>query len=514
MTHRCSNLIIALSWALAGVVAQRCSAQDLAFELGREKPGVTDVRSLGLESGARPAVDNAALLNRSFANSSQLHWIYFPSGRWDFTATPVATRTARAVFGNGLHRPSRAMRWRETLGTASRLYWAGGVTTFDGSTSTASTRGASDTIWLSSGAPPAQEKQALWTLEIAESDDPDYKFIPGTYMIMSVDTLNNRWTLDRVCSTGTATGMVGTLKGTLWRDAGFGNTYRGLYFQGRTSFSGDPDEIDRAAIGWHQLHNTGPLNTGKATLENCAFADFDVALLFGAGLDRFGEKATSFASEAVNHADHPSLRKIWVQGCDYAYVVRTQQSVGHNIKDFRSLRCNTCFYLERGGQFSAEDITVSGFVEGEGPTLLRLGKQSGNNCQVRISDFNFDSADATMKVLEMDGTGNTFGNVTFESGSIDKTIDYKVPIFTVKDGWKLVINGFRYLKPGSIKIERGGAGYIPHVVVMNSILSVTNQEDVISRDSSPGANVDFFGNSNYNNSTVYANERYVVPRRR
>jgi hypothetical protein len=180
--------------------------------------------------------------------------------------------------------------------------------------------------------------------------------------------------------------MRALMHATLWRDAGFGNTYKGLYFQGHTSFSDDPDDTNRAAVGWHQLHNTGALNTGKATLENCAFANFDVAMLFGAGLARFGEMASSFPGEAATHADHPALRKVWVQGCDYAYVVRTDQSVGHNIKDLRIVNCNTGIYLERGGQFSAEDVTVSGFVSGTGPTLLRLGLLTGNNCLVRVSD--------------------------------------------------------------------------------------------------------------------------------
>jgi hypothetical protein len=454
-------------------------------------------------------VDNAALLNASFANSAQLYAVYFPGTRWDFTATPVASNTARVFVGNGLHRPSNAMSWGPTLGPASRLYWAGGVTTFNGTTISASTSEASATITLSGGAPAVHTGQLFWTLRIDGTGDPN--FIPGLYTILSVDVTNKRWTLDRACTTAAANGMVGALKPTLWLDAAFGSTYMGFYFQGRTAFSGDPDESERAAVGWHQLHNTGSLNTGKATIENCAFADFDVAMLFGAGLSRFGEKASSFSGDAAAHADHPTVRKVWVQGCDYAYVVRTDQSVGHNIKDFRADSCNTCFYLERGGQFSAEDVTVSGFVSGTGPTLLQLGRLTGNNCQVRVSDFNFDAADVNLKVLEMDGTGNTYGTVIFESGIIDTTIDYNVPIFTVKDGWKLVINGFRYLKPGAIKLEAGASGYKPHVVVMNAILSVTDQRDVIDGTLAPGAKVDFLGNSNFNNSTVYATEQYTVP---
>ncbi|MGD9634914.1 MAG: hypothetical protein AB7G28_17000, partial [Pirellulales bacterium] len=69
--------------------------------------GVSVDRSLGLTSGTSPTTDNQVLLTNSFANSGQLHSVYFPGKVWGFRAhfrLPCRVSTVSevvAAFGGG-----------------------------------------------------------------------------------------------------------------------------------------------------------------------------------------------------------------------------------------------------------------------------------------------------------------------------------------------------------------------------------------------------------------------------
>lgn len=80
----------------------------------------------------------------------------------------------------------------------------GGNVTFNGSTVSATTSGASATITINSGY-GVQPYDIGRMLYISGGTD----FITGMYFVASVNVTNNTWTLNATCSTGSASGMVG-----------------------------------------------------------------------------------------------------------------------------------------------------------------------------------------------------------------------------------------------------------------------------------------------------------------
>ena len=80
---------------------------------------------------------------------------------------------------------------------------------FDGSTITASTSGASDTITLTGYTVSNADKGNV--LNITGGDN----FTTGRYCIIAVNTGTNTWQLDRTCSTDAASGMTGRMGGAV-----------------------------------------------------------------------------------------------------------------------------------------------------------------------------------------------------------------------------------------------------------------------------------------------------------
>lgn len=259
------------SWMVVASLtsAHACAQTDKVILVGIPL-GVSVDKSLGLTPGTSPATDNAALLNASIGNSNQLYAIYFPGKVWAFGTTLVSTNTGRNFVGNGVARMDGGDSWSILNGTPSKIVPSAASTNFDGSTVTATAIGATATI-APSGITVAAD-DLLHTVTIIGGTN----FILGKYHINSVNVgPPGTWTLDRVCTTGNATGMLGSRQRTVWRDEGFGICFEGLNFRGHRSAYTATEHVDRAAIGWHQrtfVQNVTP-NTGKTVMNKCTFTD-------------------------------------------------------------------------------------------------------------------------------------------------------------------------------------------------------------------------------------------------
>ncbi|MGD9635914.1 MAG: hypothetical protein AB7I57_25265 [Pirellulales bacterium] len=249
------------------------------------------------------------------------------------------------------------------------------------------------------------------------------------YQINSVVTgTPNRWILDRSPGSVGATGMTGTRKYTLWRDQGFGNVYRGLLFRGSPTFNGTETPTTRAAVLWQQRPQVAGVtpNTGKVVMENCSFANGDVGILFGKGLAQFGAAAQDYDGKADNNADHFHGENLNFQGVDTCVVVRNSQAVALQFTNMAvRVGCDTAFYVERGGKLNARGVWMtSGFANG--PTLLRIGGGGGSPAStvgspIVIDTAVFDAPSPNLKILEMDGTGNSNGDAQIKDAEISST---------------------------------------------------------------------------------------------
>lgn len=278
MTGRLIGICVLLAW----LTSPACGQTDKVILVGIPL-GVSVDKSLGLTPGTSPTTDNAALLGASIANSNQLHAIYFPGKVWAFGTTVVSTNTGRNFVGNGICRLDGGDSWSIYNGTPSKIAPTITATTFNGSTVTATATGETATI-APSGITVAAD-DLLHTVTITGGTG----FIVGKYHINSVNVGAGTWTLDRVCTTGNALGMLGSRQRTVWRDEGFGNCFEGLNFRGHPSAYTGTEHVDRAAIGWHQrtfVQDVTP-NTGKTVMNKCTFTDLDVGIMFGKGLAQF-----------------------------------------------------------------------------------------------------------------------------------------------------------------------------------------------------------------------------------
>lgn len=472
--------ILLASLSLAG----SASAQTKVVAVG-ERPVADVERSFHLESGASET-GNWALLQPEANASDEYYSFYFPGKQWRFDDTMAVTRGQRRYVGNGRAYPDKGATPSEHVGNYSGLVWGGGTITFNGTSITAATSGASATITVSGAT--VQDEDVFHTVEITNTSG---NWTKGIYHIESVNEGSNTWTLDRACSTNTATGMTGAKKGTLWRDSAFGNVYEGLNFLGTTTWAGTPSPSNRAAIG---LQVSGE-HKGKTVIRDDSFANFDVAMLFGEGLAAFAPDTdadqpwgtltppSDYAGKTEDQADVCTIENIIFQGNRYGIVIRANQSIAHKISSLLFLGSGshgreTALYVERGGRLTANEVNItSGFVNG--PTLLRLGGSGGSNAAtitgpIVVSGAILDAPSPDLRLLEMDGTGNpecevvlrdirinstqTGTNRTFNGSTLTATAD--------EDSKTITITGASAFVPADndeclVLHITGGTGFIP-----------------------------------------------------
>lgn len=406
--------------ALVSSLAGSAWAQSDKLVIVRGRTAEDVETAIGMKPGTSPPVNNADKLALSMAASDQLVPLYFKGQVWSFDKTAVADFTGRSFSGNGIAKQDSNETFNFLNGTPSKIVWSGGVVPFDGTSITASTSGASATVEVTGY--DVEDEDLLHTVEIKTGSGAN--FTQGRYHIISVNEGANTWTLDRVCSTGTETVLVGTKKGTLWRDQGFGNTYQGLNFRGTPAHAGTPHPDTRAAILF-QIRSwvsgvTPP--TGKGAIRDCGFADADVGIMFGKGLAQFlaSTPAQDYDGKADNNSDHTLIEKVDFQEVDTCVLQRTAQSVAITGLDwaFHTGAAKTAgLYVERGGKISIRGMYFSsGFANG--PVVCRIGSSGGAVASspaspITLEHVILDAPSPSMKLLEIDGGGNTSGEITF-----------------------------------------------------------------------------------------------------
>ncbi|MGD9632175.1 MAG: hypothetical protein AB7G28_20750 [Pirellulales bacterium] len=463
--------------------------------IGVKMYALQDVEGLGLQAGTSPSQPNSAKLQIKLDDSTQYYGFGFPGKVWKIDQTIVAKGGSRVFVGTGVMRTDVGDTFSIHQHNPTKLYWGGGTVTFNGTSITGTTSGASATITVSGAT--VQDEDFLHTVEITGGTN----FTAGVYHILAVNEGSNTWTLDRACSTGNGSALTGTKKGTVWRDQGYGNIYNGLNISGTAGWTGTPTPSARAAIGWQERTyvEDETTNNGKASMRDCSFSNLDVGILLGKGLANFdydGDTSTftpqqDYDGKADNNADHFRGDTLHFQGCKYGVVLRTTQSVA-NVLDNLIFHASPAsgrqyaLYVERGGKTTVRGVHfTSGFTNG--PTLLRLGGAGGStpatiSGPIIIDDVHFDAPGKDLRLLEQDGIGNPTCEVTIKNVAINdtgvgtaRTFDGTLITATASSGSRTITvggsSGFTVADTDKCCLLRitGGTGFIPGYYSIKSV---------------------------------------------
>lgn len=477
----------------------------LSLLQGGDEDSVNLKATLGLEDGAGNATTNATLLQAALT-SDAASLPYQVGGLFRIGNTINVDRTAHRFNGTGLHRSTAASTVGALYGTPSGFISHLPLVSFNGTSVTASTSGASDTITIT-GHTVTSSDVGL-TLRVTGGTN----YTTGTYVVGSVSTSSNSWTLDRTCSTGNGSGLTGSAGGILFKDRCHGSVYDGLFFSGLPLASNSRlvNTAPRASALLQFTTTFNTVNPAKCHVQNCMFTDADVGILMGTGMVKAWEIASSYTGSTDNHGDTLTATNCFFHGIKTGIYLRTEQSVSHSLRHIQAINFEDLVYVERGGELTLSDVMVGGSIG----SLIRIGKCDSNNGRITLENFGFDanSSSTNMKILKMDDiSNNVFGRVTIRDGLIDSGIGtYPTPIIEARSGWRVHVQNVERLIPGSILCDPGTDSYRPYVLVENCYLAgLTSdnnrdeQAELIHEDSGANYVVKFRNCSNYRNSTIY-----------
>jgi hypothetical protein len=488
----------------------------MSFGRNEDQNAYVNVESIGLVPVAATAVDNKAMLAARFAlQKGGQEPLFFAGKVFPFDHCVVADGTGRRFEGMGLHKLD-AGDDISNFNFGSRIVARTPVVNFNGTSITAAGTSGSATITLTGHT--VRTDDTYQTVIITGGTN----FTTGTYHILSVSTGSNQWTLDRACATGTASGMTGQFKKTIWRDQSFGNLYDGLSFRGTATFSGTSTPSTRAAIGLHiRTQGADTFNTGKQCIRNCSFANLDVAILVGKGLAQFNVPPESFEGQQDNNADHLEILSPVLHQCEFGFVTRSSQNVHHTITNMFPQATGTFIYVERGGKILANGIWSTGSYGGAGPILLRIGGQDSTSTvstPITLNGVSIDAPSSSAQLIVCDGTGDSSGCITLRDVRVNQWTSsdsgryFTQPMVVARDGYFIVLEGIQTLTPrndngvykGTLVLDSNNNNFQPTIEVRNSFLLgapgleedvVTTPELLIDRDqSTAGTQVRFSGN--------------------
>jgi hypothetical protein len=465
--------------------------------------------ALLLVRGPAAASDNSEKLNAALRSSSHKAPFFFPGGDWYFaedTTTLNINGTCIETVATSGWSFIGAGGWRVvndgsvfTGPMAAQIIYAGPRISL--ASVTHSVTGASATIRITSGY-TVKTQDVGATVHItggtnAEIDDATHG---SWYVIESVNTVNNEWTLDRPCTSGSSSNLTGLMTYSLWKDRGFGNFYEGLHFKGNEDAG--VATTSRCHLGMHVVADTSQSAlTGKHVYFNCSWSDFNVHNLAGKDLRKaYAQTASGSLSGEANqncHADHLTyLCSIAEHGKNFLYL-RNRQSVSHVIRDqIHCININESFvYAERGGELLIDSMVVGG---SRGP-VLRVGVVTSGNGNFIIRKLSHDANGASIPKLYLkdqgNGSGTTTSWVTFDTVHIDATAgdlqnwaDNDV-IVDSYSGDRIVLRNVNPLRAGCIKMTKGNGTnprYEPLVSLENCMMfsSLSSPADVKNSSSS------------------------------
>ncbi len=476
---------------------------------------------LTLARGAAAASVNSVALNAALRNVGNKAPYFFPEGDWYFgedTTTAganglcvlVPQKSGFAFFGSGAYRP--ANEGSGFTGPNARILYGGPKV--DLASTTHSVTGASATITITSGyTVKSQDVDATvqitgGTNAVLSDNDGDGADDPSWFRIASVDTGTNSWTLDRNCTIGSSTNLIGLMTYTLWRDPGYGNFYQGLAFKGHSTYLGTP----RAHVGMHVVSEpepSGGIGSGKHIYFACSWSDFNVCHLAGKHMEKAYGRFEDYDGETNDHADHLTFLCCNAQSALTFFLIRNTQSVNHAIRDSHQMIniTDSVVYAERGGKMLIDNMAIGGSRN----HTLRVGIATSNNGQFVIRRLTQDGNPNTAipRLYKKDQSGNTtvFNRVTFDEVHIASNLNaWSVPLIECYSADRLTLKNVERIRSGDIKMEKGGSSYVPFVVVEKAMLeNITTDPSELknSGSSSPYGTLKWRDCSNFNNSTIF-----------
>lgn len=381
--------------------------------------------------------------------------------------------------------------------------------TFNGTTVRATSSGASATITLV-GTTVASHHVG-YTLNITSGTN----FTAGFYVVVSVSTGSNTWTLDRTCTTGVGAAMVGFATPDLWLDRGRGNFYGGIGFRGNFN----PNLTTKSFVGLHvDTNRDDVVSTGKHVLEYCSFSNFESAILCGRDLryfDAVNDGYTGSDAGVDKHADNMAIRDCEAKNCTVFFHTRTPQSVGHLLENIQTQSVRDVIYLERGGSLEAKLIKMAGV----NARLCRIGKINSNSGPVVLRSASWDAQSFDPQLVVMDAIGdggNMQGKV--EYAHLDAGItDFDEYLIDLYGACHWTFEGCNRIGLDSIRLRAasGAPTKVPHVTLRNCQLegvstSSTPEEVVDVSECDSGATVTFENCTNADGTVryTYGGEQY------
>src|SRR5574343_482749 len=258
------------------------------------------------ENTAAAASTNAAALQAGVDTLAPVKKWFFRGGSGD-TKPYYVDRTIQLKGVGAAYEGIGRHAWATDLPDNSSILLMSAddhATTFNGTTRTATATSATNSVLTLVGRTVAAADK--WnSFQITGGTN----FTAGWYTITDVNTSANTWTLDRNCTTGSAaSAMTGFYCPELIQNAGTGHRHTGLNFEAKKNNTATLG----GRVGYHvltgsQVTGSGDYPTGQHYFEHCSFTNFDYALLCGAGMAQYGEKAVSFYGYHDGHADNITL---------------------------------------------------------------------------------------------------------------------------------------------------------------------------------------------------------------
>jgi hypothetical protein len=342
----------------------------------------------------------------------------------------------------------------------------------------------------------------------------------GYYGIVSVDVEDNTVTLDRNWCTGAVTNGAGYYCPDLIRDYSKANCYESLRFFG----TGDDTKAAKGLVGYHGYGNPGGagVNTCRHTFRDCYFDGFEVGVLAGRSLSRWGEafptnpEEPAFAGSNDNNGDHLVFDTCDFAYCDSAFLNRSSQAVGHTFRTAYVNECKVFLDVECGGKIFVDGVHLQGPAQTyPWHRLLRLGRAVGESTNMfTFRDVSMDATCFNPQLVVSDWSSVlSAGSVSIHDVKIQRHANSTLPLFDIQGGVMLTLDvvtmgdsgGKGRLMAKDFKLRDGASSTKTYTIVRNAHLGETlaNLVKYPSLDCQAGHVIDFMNCKDYANALVH-----------